>query len=185
MQSADLIIYNAHVFTANNAQPEAEAVVVRGNKIAFVGSNSEALASRGAQTRVVDGYGRSLLPGFIDTHFHLAWGAQKLDGVQLAGVATMAELATAVHTWLAQNPDAAWVAGYGLSYGLPTPDEPLTRHHLDQIVPDRPFVLYTYDVHSLFANRAALAQAQITHGAPHPLANGEVVVGADGLATGE
>jgi predicted amidohydrolase YtcJ len=185
MQPADLIIYNAHVFTANDAQPDAEAVVVRGNKITFVGSSAEALTWRTSHTRVVDGNGRSLLPGFIDTHFHLAWGSQKLDGVQLAGVATMAELATAVHAWLAENSNADWVAGYGLSYGLPTPDEPLTRHHLDQIVHDRPFVLYTYDVHSLFANSAALQQANIIHGAPHPLANGEVVVGADGLATGE
>ena len=97
----------------------------------------------------------------------------------------MAELATAVHTWLSENPEAAWVAGYGLSYRLPTPDEPLTRHHLDQIVRDRPFIAYTYDVHSLFANTAALQQANILHGAPRPLANGTVVVGTDGLATGE
>ena len=77
------------------------------------------------------------------------------------------------------------MAGYGLSYGLPTPDEPLTRHHLDQIVQDRPFMVYTYDVHSLFANTAALQKANILRGAPQPLANGEVVVGRDGLATGE
>ncbi len=185
IKPADLIIHNARVFTAADAQPWAEAVAVRGNEILFVGRDADVSAFRGRQTRQIDGNGRSLLPGFIDAHFHLAWGSQKLDGVQLYGVQTMDELAAAVHSWLAENPGAEWVAGYGLSYSLPTPDQPLTRHHLDPIVADRPLALYTYDVHSLFVNSAALRAANLTHGAPHPLANGQVIVDENGLATGE
>ena len=75
-QSADLLITNARVFTADPLNPWAEAVAVGGKRIAFVGSAADAQSFAGPGTEVVDAGGRTLLPGFIDTHYHsgVRWG---------------------------------------------------------------------------------------------------------------
>ena len=52
---ADLIIHNAMIYTVNAKQPRAEAIAVRGQRIAAVGSNAEILKLKGASTRVIDG----------------------------------------------------------------------------------------------------------------------------------
>jgi predicted amidohydrolase YtcJ len=66
-------------FTSDEGKPRAEAVAVKGNKIIFVGTNEEVKQFKDTSTRVIDGQGRTVTPGFIDSHFHLLWGAI-LDG---------------------------------------------------------------------------------------------------------
>ena len=134
---ADLIITNAKVFTVDDQNPRAGAVAVKGNEIVYVGDDAGAVAWRGPKTRLVDGRQHSLLPGFIDSHFHLMHGAIALGDMQLYEVGTMAELQTAVHTFAAQNPNLPWLRGQGLRYSIPSIDEPLTRHHLDAIEAER------------------------------------------------
>jgi hypothetical protein len=179
---ADLLIMNAAVYTVDQANPRAEAVAVKGNTIVFVGSTAEAEAWRGPETQVIEGHGRTLLPGFIDSHFHLLHGAETLADMQLHKVASLADLRAAVTTYAATHPDLPVLCGVGLRYGLPTPDEPLTRHHLDALERERPLILIAYDVHTVWANTAALERAGLLHGLPGVAG---VIMGADGLATGE
>ena len=181
---SDLIITNAHVYTVDTANPHAEAVVVQGNHIAFVGTTAEALTHRQPHTRVVDGGGRTLLPGFIDSHFHLLWGALSLGDAQLDEVRSLAELEAAIRTYEAENPGLGWLVGRGLRYVVPSHDEALTRHHLDAIEAERPFLISAYDYHTIWANTAALRLAGLLHGAETP-AGSIIVMGEDGLATGE
>ena len=136
-KTADLIIINANVYTVDEANPTAEAVAVRGSQILFVGSTAEAQAWRGNQTRVIDGQGCTLLPGFIDSHLHLLSGSLAMRDIQLYEVATLPELAAAVQAYAAANPQLTWLQGSGLRYGIP-PHEPLSRQHLDQIEGERP-----------------------------------------------
>ncbi|NJN99314.1 MAG: amidohydrolase family protein [Anaerolineales bacterium] len=137
-QPADLIITHARVYTVDPVQPWAEAVAVRGQRIAFVGSAAEAAAWRGPRTRVIDGQGCTLLPGFIDSHFHLLMGSIELAGIQLQGVASLESLAAAVNRFAAAQPDAPWLVGHGLKYDIAPGRQPLTRHHLDAISPRPP-----------------------------------------------
>ena len=70
-ETADLVIVNGRVFTADSLMPEAEAVAVRGNVIIAVGSREE--ISRHidpSTTRVIDAAGSSVMPGFNDAHAH-------------------------------------------------------------------------------------------------------------------
>ena len=85
-QSADLLFLHARVFTADPASPQAEAVAVSGPSIAFVGSTVDAESWRSPGTRVIDAQGATLLPGFIDSHFHLLGGSLGLDDAQLFDV---------------------------------------------------------------------------------------------------
>ena len=95
-ETADFIFINAKVYTVDEDRPYAEAVAVRGSRIVLVGSTAEAWLWRGRQTRVIDGQGSTLLPGFIDSHLHLLSGSLGLADIQLHEVTTLAELTAAV-----------------------------------------------------------------------------------------
>src|SRR5215472_7918302 len=71
---ADMVIRHARVYTVDEKQPWAEAVAVRGDRIAWVGSDADAAPYISATTKVVDAGGRLLLPGFVDSHFHVLLG---------------------------------------------------------------------------------------------------------------
>lgn len=183
VSTADLLIVNAGVFTANPAQPHAEAVAVRGSRIVFVGSNDDALAWAGPGARIVDAQRATLLPGFIDTHFHLTWGALRLDDLLLEQVHSLDQLSAALSAYAARHPHRPWISGHRLAYDV-AGGRPLTRHDLDAIEPHRPVALMSADYHALWANTAALVQAGILQGGPSR--NGsEIVMGADGTATGQ
>jgi predicted amidohydrolase YtcJ len=181
---ADLLIINAHVYTVDDANPWAEAVALVGSRIAFVGGTAAAQAWRGPKTRLIDGRGCSLLPGFIDSHFHLLWGALGLADMQLDGVRLLADLATAVAAYRQEKPQTAWLVGRGLRYVVPDPQTPLTRHHLDAIEAERPFIITAYDYHTMWANTVALRQAGLLQGGPTPPGS-QIIMGSDGLASGE
>jgi predicted amidohydrolase YtcJ len=180
----DIVIHNAHVLTMNPAAPRAEAVAVSGNRIVAVGTSAEIFALAGPQTRCIDGAGATLMPGFVESHLHLFSGAYGQILLQLAGVQGEAALRDAVRKFAEARPDEGLLFAQGASYDVLGPDQKLDRHALDAICPDRPLAIMAYDFHTLFANTPALAAAGLLHGRTLPPGN-EVVMGADGLATGE
>jgi predicted amidohydrolase YtcJ len=137
---ADLIFTNAHVFTSDESNPHAEAVAVKGNRITFVGSNSEVETWRGPETRVIDGQGNTLLPGFIDSHFHLLWGCIWLGSAQLQEVKTKEDLKKILLDFAEENKTTPWVDGRGIKYGIVS-----MRQELDAIIADRPVYVGAYD----------------------------------------
>jgi len=80
MPSADVIIYNARIFTSDESNPSAEAVAVKGNRILYVGTNEGTESYKDKSTRLIDGQGHTLTPGFIDTHVHLLSLPKKVCG---------------------------------------------------------------------------------------------------------
>jgi predicted amidohydrolase YtcJ len=181
---ADLLITNAHVLTMDPAMPAADALAVRGNRIIFVGTNAGAALVRGPQTRVVDAGQATLLPGLIDSHFHLLLGALRLDGIQLEQATTLEEVADSARSYAAQHPDLPWLVGYGLRYATGPGGRELSRHDLDAVVADRPLLLMAFDGHTAWANTRALELGGVLRGADCG-PNSEVVIGPDGLAHGE
>jgi predicted amidohydrolase YtcJ len=91
-QVADIIITSARIFTSNPDQPWAEAVAMRGNKIVHVGTTLEVAEWRGNGTKLIDGEGHTLTPGFIDSHFHLLSGAMSLGTAELQKGKTLDDL---------------------------------------------------------------------------------------------
>lgn len=176
----DLIIVNGKVFTGN--QDAAEAVAVQGNKVLRVGSNREIQRLARAQTTVIDAKGGSVLPGFNDAHMHLIGGGLSLDQVSLAEADTLDAVRETVKAWADANPAREWIRGRGWLYA-PFPGGLPTRHLLDQLVPDRPAYLVSYDGHTGWANTAALEIAGITGATTDPV-NGVIVKDARGEPTG-
>jgi len=182
---ADLLILNGRVLTADGANTHADAVAVVGNRIAFVGSHADAQAWRSPSTRVIDAQRCTVMPGFIDSHFHLRVGSVELQNADLVAVMSLGDLESSLRKYAQDHPDSLWVNGSNIHYEIfPDGSQRLTRHHLDAIIPDRPVAVMAYDHHTLWTNTRALEIAGVLHGAKTG-ANTEIVMGADGLATGE
>jgi predicted amidohydrolase YtcJ len=186
MPVADVLILNGRVITSDDQNPRAEAVAIVGSRVAFVGSNEEAKSWRGPSTRVFDAQGCTVMPGFIDSHFHLRVGSVELQNADLVNVATLGDLESTLRKYAQENQDSLWVNGSNIHYEIfpEGSNERLTRQHLDAIIADRPVAVMAYDHHTLWANTRALEIAGVLHGAKTG-ANTEIVMGVDGLATGE
>lgn len=183
-QSADLIVTNANVLTVDAALPRARAVAIRGNKIAFVGRSDDVGQWRGSATRVIDGHGNTLMPGIVDAHYHLLVGSVDLGNIQLGDVKSLDDLAKALHAFVQAHPQQDAYSGSHLQYTILPVDKRLTRQDLDAIVSDRPLTLMAFDYHTVWANTRALEIAGVLYGAETG-PNSEIVMGPDGLATGE
>ena len=134
---ADLVVVNARVLTMDPANPSAQAVAVKDGRILAVGDRQSVAELRGPHTRVIDAEDASVVPGFVEGHMHLFSGAAELAHLQLSGVHGFDALAKAVRAYAAERPDQFMLVGQGADYTILSPSEPVTRHHLDRILPDR------------------------------------------------
>jgi predicted amidohydrolase YtcJ len=183
-QPADFLFENAHVFTADPENPSADAVAVQGSRILFAGSGADAQSFKGPGTHLVDAGGATLMPGFIDSHFHMMYGALNLDGMQLEPVTSYEELSQIVLSYAAEHPNDLWLPGTGLRYNVGPGHSPLDRHHLDALVAGRPIYINAFDGHTSWANTIALKMAGIFHGGDTG-PNSENVLDEHGESTGE
>ncbi|MEO8679595.1 MAG: amidohydrolase [Vicinamibacterales bacterium] len=172
-QVADLLIVNGRVFTAGDQGATAQSVAIAGHTILRVGTDQELAVLKGPDTRVLDAHGATVAPGFNDSHVHFLNGGESLGDVDLAGLATLAQVQNAIRDFAAAKPEAAWVKGRGWLYS-PFPGGSPTKAQLDAIVADRPAVMTCYDGHSIWVNSKALAMAGITRSTPNP-PNGLIV----------
>ena len=83
-QAAAVILAHGHIYTADAAHPWAQALAVRDGKIEAIGSDREVLTRHRADARVIDLKGRTVLPGLIDSHVHMLFGALELHGFSLS-----------------------------------------------------------------------------------------------------
>jgi predicted amidohydrolase YtcJ len=180
----DLIITNARVITMDPALPFAEALAMRGNKIVMVGSASDVMALTSAKTRVVDNRGNTVIPGIIESHVHLFIGAAELNLLNIRTNENFESIAAAVKNHRAKNPGLNFIHAIGATHEQFGAGIAINRQLLDRIVKDVPFAIGCFDHHTVWANTKALEVAQILRGATLNTGN-EVVMGPDGLATGE
>lgn len=178
----DLILTNARVLTMDAGWPEAEAVAVAAGRIVAVGTRAEVERLAGPETRVIDAGGRTLLPGFVESHLHLVLGGAELAHLQIGGLHGAEALARAFRGFAEAHPERPLLMAQGADYGML--DRPVTRQDLDAILADRPIAMTAHDHHTVWANTAALRAAGVLEGAVMPHGH-EVVMGPDGLATGE
>lgn len=171
---ADIIFTNGRIYTVSAAHTWAEAVAVRDGRISFVGSNAEAKANAGPQTKVIDLHGRMMLPGFQDVHIHPIEAGVDATKCTLGELDSIVAYQQVIAECAAANPDSTWVVGSGWTFSVfgagVTPD----RRTLDEVVPDRPVYVSSYDEHAGWANSLALAMAGITKDTPDPV-GGQII----------
>lgn len=178
----DIIVTNARVLTMDATVPRAQAVALTGDRITAVGDRATVEALAGPATQIIDARGRTVLPGFVESHLHLVLGGAELAHLQVGGLHGLDALQNAFRRFAARHPDRPLLMAQGADYGML--DHPMTRTNLDAILPDRPIAITAADHHTVWANTAALRAAGLLHGLVTPHGH-EVVMGADGTATGE
>ena len=183
-KGADIIVTDARVITMDERQPFAEALAIAGNTIVAVGTVAEITALRTPATQMIDAQGASVTPGFNEAHLHLFSGARELEQLHLSGIKGFDALAEASRAYAVAHPDALVLVGQSTNYTILGEGKRITRHDLDRIEAERPFVLFAPDHHTAWANTAALAKAEILHGKSLGPGN-EIVMADNGLAEGE
>ncbi len=107
----DLILFNAKVYTVDDAQPAAEAVAIRGDRIMAVGGNAAVRALAGGATRSIDLQGAMVLPGFIDSHTHFGNGIDWYFQVMLMYVNDQAAMVRGLEEATRRVPPGIWITG--------------------------------------------------------------------------
>jgi predicted amidohydrolase YtcJ len=188
-EEADLVLKNAVVHTVDAKQPRAEAVAIRGNRIVAVGSTTDVRVFVGPKTRVLDLAGRTVVPGFDDSHAHmLGIGFARLD-VDLVGTRSYTEVVERVAKAVKTRRPGEWVRGRGWHEGkwdAPAPGAVRgfpTHDALSAVSPENPVVLERADGHAVLANAKAMASLGVARTTKAP-AGGEIIRSADGEATG-
>jgi predicted amidohydrolase YtcJ len=164
---ADLVFRNGAVYTVDAVRTWASAVAVRGGRIVYVGTDSVPRGLFGPRTEVVDLAGRMVLPGFQDAHVHPIDSGVELGECDLSGAETAAEVADSIRAYAAAHPDLPWVRGTGWQLPVFPAGNP-SKALLDQVVPDRPAIMWAADGHSAWVNSRALVLAKITARTPDP-----------------
>jgi predicted amidohydrolase YtcJ len=157
---ADLILFNGKVFTADPAEPSAQAIAVRGMRILAVGSDAEIKKLAGAKTRLINLQGRAVIPGINDAHFHFT---PKPQGIHLEFKSlepSWNETVEAIKNAVKQTPKDEWI--FGTIGGDVMSDAQANRFSLDRLASDNPVVLETYYGHGQILNSKAMARLKIS-----------------------
>ena len=169
-RSADLVVYNAKIYTVDSRLPRAEAFAVRGDRILSVGSSEEIRRLIGKKTATLDAGRMTIVPGFIDSHNH-APGNELLYEVLVGNpyeveFVAIADIIGKLRAKALNTPPDTWVEGYFFDDTKLTDKRPLTVHDLDEVSKDLPVAVYHRGGHTTFYNSKALAMAGITRGTP-------------------
>jgi predicted amidohydrolase YtcJ len=168
-ETADAIFTGGDILTMRGPTPEyAESLAVKDGTILFVGPQAEAEAFVGPETKKIDLAGKTLLPGFIDTHGHFIYFGKNLVDANLFGCTDLADLVARMKKQLAQTPADGWIVGFGYQARALKEGRPPTSEELDHVSADRPVMVVDSSGHLGAANAAAFAAAGITADTPDP-----------------
>ena len=178
----DAIYYNGIVHPGVGAQ--AEAIAVRGDRIAAVGSNAAVKALAGPSTALVDLRGATVVPGLIDAHGHLAGLGSLLTGrLDLVQTRSFDQALAMVKDRVSKSKPGEWILGGRWDQANWGQKDYPTHERLSAVSPENPVWLTRVDGHMGLANRKAMELAGITRSTPNP-AGGEILKSADGEPNG-
>lgn len=188
-QNADKILFNAVVYTVNPNQPYAEAVVVKGDKIIFVGSNDTAKKMADDKTELIDCEGQFLMPGLIEGHGHIHGMGASLINLNLMKAKNWEEIVAMVGAVAKKSKPGDWIIGRG--WHQEKWDHAPGKNHLgypyhddiDKVTKNNPIMLTHASGHSAYINAAAMKLAGITDNAVSPQ-GGDIVKDKSGKFVG-
>jgi predicted amidohydrolase YtcJ len=189
MAAADLVLTNGNVLTVEDDQPKAQAVAMSGDKIIAVGSSADIAAYIGDNTEVIDLMGKTAIPGFIEGHGHYTSYGDSFYRLELRYDSSWQKIVDKVERAVEGAEPGEWIVGRGwhqdkwttkediLVDGIPIHDK------LSAVSPNNPVMLIHTSGHGVYANQAAMDEANIK-GDTVPPEGGEIVLKADGTPTG-
>ncbi len=189
---ADTIYAGGPILTINEAQQTVEAVAVKDGRIVALGELDEVMASQGDATELFDLNGRTMLPGFVDSHGHVVFGGlQALSANLLAPpdgeVTDIASLQNTLRNWAEENAEAVEQSGVIIGFGYDNAQLAELRHptrkELDAVTTDLPVMIVHQSGHLGVANSRALELVGFDASTPDP-AGGVIQRDANGEPNG-
>lgn len=176
---ADILFFNARIYTVDPDSSIADAFVVTGGKIVFVGKKEDARTQFRAKNQI-DLEGKFVYPGFIDAHCHFTGYGLDLAKVDLVGTKSWDEIIDRLKKYGAAHHDG-WIFGRGWDQNDWTRKDFPSNEKLNALFPDQPVFLMRIDGHACIANQKALEIARITSN--RNISGGEIIL-KDGKMTG-
>jgi predicted amidohydrolase YtcJ len=165
-RTSEFVLLHGHIYTADPKHPWAEAMAISGARIDAMGASKDIVRRQSHATQVIDLHGRTVIPGIVDSHMHMWFGALELNGFNLStptGSITADQpqtLIARIRDYAAQHPNDKILFGR-VDFSSTPPYSP-THDLLDQAVNDRPVVIHSPSEHALWVNAKALALAGIS-----------------------
>jgi predicted amidohydrolase YtcJ len=169
---ADLVVFNAKVYTVDSRAPKVEAFAVKAGRFTAVGTTAEMKALAGKGTQTFDAKQMTIVPGFIDCHNH-APGEVLLYEVLVGNpyvveFVTIDSIVEKLRSKAAQTPPGTWVEGYFFDDTKVKENRLLNVHDLDKVSKDHPVVVHHRGGHTSFYNSKALEMADVNKNTPNP-----------------
>ena len=161
---ADLILHNGNILTIDNNFSIQSAIVISAGKVIITGD--ESILTRYKARKIIDLNGKTLMPGFNDSHTHISGNPKRY--IELSDTTSIVEIQTLVKDKAQALAPGEWITGYGWSEDELTEKRKLTRYDLDDAAPNNPVVLTRAGAHSAVGSSLALATAGITSQTPDP-----------------
>jgi predicted amidohydrolase YtcJ len=157
MIMADKVFYNGVIYTMEREGETVSAIVVLGGKIVYAGTDEAALAYPAAETE--DLKGRTVIPGFNDTHIHISLDLLYKSFVDLSGERSVSGMVERMRE--ANDGGRGWLIGVGLAVGSLTDDVCPDRRDLDEIDTGRPIMINSSCGHIKIVNSTAVERAGV------------------------
>lgn len=179
------LFINGEVITVNQNNEVVEAVAVRENKIIAVGSDKDILALKEADSKVIDLEGKTLMPGFIDSHLHISmYGTNSISiSCKDKEVQSISDLLEKLKERAEQTPANEWVRAWGYNETTIADERFPTKEELDAVSTEHPILVGRACGHISAVNSKALEIAGIDEKTPNP-EGGEIQRNNEGKPTG-
>ncbi|MGM0420892.1 MAG: amidohydrolase [Bacillota bacterium] len=160
--NADLILYNAEIITLDQEREQAEkdhdfldTIVIKDGKIAGTGKYKDLQDDLNRSMQRIDLRGKTVVPGFIDSHVHFMQTGLNRLFVDLLQVESREEMLAAIEAKVKETEPGEWIYGAGFDDNKYEGKKPPTRFEIDQVAPDNPVWMTRVDYHSCLMNSKA------------------------------
>ena len=166
--AGEVVFVNARVLTMDEEMTEATSIAFRDGRILSLGNEDEVKAAASPDAEIIDCNGKTLLPGFIEPHFHF-FPCSSIERYENIGPFRH-ETVDAALTRLRELADAAtpdeWIMGRQFDPSLQEGADLLTRDMLDAVSTTNPVFVYNASLHFAYCNSKALEIAGVTKDTP-------------------
>lgn len=166
---ADLVLVDGNIVTMNNKLPTTEAVAIKKDKIIKLGKNEEITKYIGKRTKLINLNGKTVLPGFFDSHIHVADFGKLLKWLNLQEINSIKKIQEEIKKRTQKTPNGSWIIGNGWNQENFIEKRSLNLKDLDEAAPNHPVILYHQCGRLCVVNSKALELTGLTKTTEPPI----------------
>lgn len=178
-----LLFHSGRIYTQDVRLPYCQAVIIADGRIKWLGQNSDLYAIPSDEYRIIDLEGKTVLPGFWDSHLHFVFWAWSMAMLDVEKCKSYSEVLKLIRGEAGKLKKTDWLVGHGWQSDNWTDAVRPDKKDLDSILPRNPVVIFSRDEHSAWVNSLTLKKMNIGRDTPDP-EGGEIVRDVNGEPTG-